>query len=64
VNLTPRYRTVAQLSAPARPNHLPQDDRVVGEFSVYPGTRTVTRVANEDDGEVHIAFRRAGGSDP
>jgi len=62
VNLTTRYRTVAQLNALPRPTPLPQNGRVAGELSVYRVTGTVTFVANEDDGDVHLAIQGADGS--
>jgi hypothetical protein len=54
VNLTTRYRTVAQLNTLVRPTPLPEDGRVPAELSVYRVTGTVTFVANEDDGDVHF----------
>jgi hypothetical protein len=63
VNLTTRYRTVAQLNALPRPKPLPKDGRVAAELSVYRVTGTVTFVANEDDGDVHLALQGADGSE-
>jgi hypothetical protein len=62
VDLTTRYRTIAQLNTLIRPKPLPKDGRVAAELSVYRVTGTVMFTANEDDGDVHLAIRGADGS--
>src|SRR4029450_12963852 len=63
VNLTTRYRTIAKLNTLIRPAPLPKDGRVPAELSVYRVTGTVTYVAVEDDGDVHLALKGADGSE-
>jgi hypothetical protein len=61
VNLTTRYRTIAKLNTLIRPTPLPPNGRVPPERSVYRVTGTVTYVAVETDGDVHLALKGADG---
>jgi hypothetical protein len=63
VDLNTRYRTIAKLNTLTRPKPLPKDGRVTAELFVYRVTGTVTFVANEDDGDVHLALRGADGAE-
>jgi hypothetical protein len=62
VDLTWKYRTIAQLNAFKKPADLPQDDRKRVELSAYRVTGMVTYVANEDDGDVHLAVQSVSGA--
>jgi hypothetical protein len=63
VDLTPRDRTIAQLNKLVKPSPLPPDGWVPAELKTYRVTGTVTLNRDEDDGDVHLALRSAGGAE-
>jgi hypothetical protein len=62
VDLTRRWRTIEQLNALTKPKPLPQNGRATGEGLTYIVTGTVTFVANEDDGDIHLAIASPSGA--
>jgi hypothetical protein len=62
VSTTRLYRTIKQLNAIPRPAVRPPNGRASAEFKTYRVTGTVTYVANEDDGDIHLAIMGADGS--
>lgn len=62
VDLTRRYRTIAQLNALQRPPRVPQNGRAPAELLTYRVVGTVTLNRNEDDGDVHLALEAGGKS--
>lgn len=63
VDLTKRAKTIKQLNTLTRPTTpLPANGRVPAELKVYKVTATVTYIANENDGDIHLALVSGDGS--
>lgn len=62
VDLTRRSRTIKQLNDLIKPKPLPANGRVPAERQVCRVTATVSYVANEDDGDIHLALAGSDGS--